>query len=111
MAKSPPEQPAARATPRGIPDANVVAPAKYGLAEAGAWKAIHQGNATKDQQILALNWLLEGPCGLHDLQYRPGADGERDTAFALGKRYVGQQIVKLIRVDMESLRKRTPENG
>jgi len=107
MARQPTEQPPSRATPQKIPSVRVVEPADYGVPEVAAWQAIAQGNATKDQQILALKWLLEGPCAINDLQYRPGEDGRRDTDFALGKRYVGQQVVKLIKIDIAALRKRT----
>lgn len=100
-----------RRTRAQIPAENVVVPAPYGMPEASAWKALAVGTATKDQQLLAVRWLLEGACALFDLQYRPGEAGRRDTDFALGKRYVGLQVVKLINIDLEALRKRTIANG
>jgi len=100
------EQPQRRETPLKIPSSSVIVPAEYGLPEASAWQAIARGEANKDQQILALRWLLNGPCGLHDLQYRPGENGRRDTDFACGKRYVGQQVVKLININIAALQQR-----
>jgi len=100
------EQPPPRETAKTIPSASVVEPAGYGIPEASAWQALSRGEANKDQQLLAVRWLLEGPCGLHDLQYRPGEAGRRDTDFACGKRYVGQQVVKLMKINIAALQQR-----
>jgi hypothetical protein len=55
---------------------------------------LQAGNANAGQQHRALQWIIEAPCGTYDLSYRAGAGVERDTAFAEGKRFVGQQIAK-----------------
>ncbi len=70
-------------------------PAKYDApGVTGAIKALNAGNANEGQQKLALMWILNDVCGIRDLSFRPGVDGERDTAFAEGKRFVGLQIAK-----------------
>lgn len=61
-----------------------------------AIQALAMGNANDLQQKRALDFII-GLCGTYDLSYRPGGqEGDRDTAFAEGKRFVGLQIVKLI---------------
>ncbi len=58
--------------------------------------AVHDGVATEEQQKAAMKAILVNICGIHDMSYRPDeAGGERDTAFAEGKRYVATQILKL----------------
>jgi hypothetical protein len=73
-------------------------PAPYDEAVTGALKALQSGTADAVQQQRALKWIIEALCGTYDLSYRPGEDGERDTAFAEGKRFVGQQIVKQLKL-------------
>lgn len=63
-----------------------------------AIKALAEGKASEGQQKRALDWILYSACGMRQLSFRPGVDGERDTAFAEGKRFVGLQIVKHITV-------------
>lgn len=65
-------------------------------ADTMAIKALFAGNASEGQQKRALKWIIEQACGTYDLSFRPGADGERETAFAEGKRHVGLQLVKHI---------------
>jgi hypothetical protein len=61
-----------------------------------AIKALATGTANAGQQKRALDWIITKACGTYDMSFRPGADGERETAFAEGKRHVGLQIVKHI---------------
>lgn len=79
-------------------------PARWEVADVAAIQALQRGDAMEHQQQRALNWIIEA-CGTYDLSFRPGDDGERDTAFAEGKRSVGLQIVKLINLNLEALRK------
>lgn len=53
-----------------------------------------------------MKWILDGACNLYDLSYRPGPGGERDTAFAEGRRFVGQQVLKLAKINTDAFRKR-----
>lgn len=77
-------------------------PAPYKLPDVGALQALDRGDAEADQQRRALTFIIETICKTYDLSYRP--DSERDTAFAEGKRYVGTQIVKLLKLNMKALR-------
>jgi hypothetical protein len=55
-------------------------------------------------QQRALKFIIENLCGTYDLSYRPGPDGDRDTTLAEGKRFVGLQIVKLLKVNLGVLK-------
>jgi hypothetical protein len=69
-------------------------PADCDDATHAALKAIQTGTASAAQQQRALDWIIEKAAGTYDLPFRPGTDGARDTDFACGKMFVGQQIVR-----------------
>lgn len=73
---------------------DVLRPTPCDDAEHEALRALQAGNATADQQRRALVWIVDKLAGVNDLPFRPGADGARDTDFACGKMFVGQQIVR-----------------
>lgn len=73
-------------------------PPVYDDATCAALRAIAGGTATAGQQRAVLDWIVNKAAATYDLSYRPGADGDRDTAFAEGRRFVGLQIVKLMRL-------------
>jgi len=84
-------------------------PVEYELADAGALQALYRGDATKEQQQRALKYIIESIAGTYEFSYRPGGqDGDRDTAFALGRVFVGQQIVKLLKLNLSILRRNQP---
>lgn len=76
-------------------DPTVNAPAPYDKADVAAIKAMAEGRAQPFQQTLVLDWLLQ-ITGAYENPWRPGVNGERDSSFAAGKAFIGQQIVKLI---------------
>lgn len=82
-------------------------PHPYQLADATAFQALATGNADADQQRRALAWLV-ACAGTYDMNYRPGPGGDRDSAFAEGKRHVGLQVVKLTRLNVGALRRTEP---
>lgn len=62
------------------------------------------GTASADQQRRALKYIIEVLCGTYDMSYQPGdGDGRRDSDFAEGKRFVGNQIVKFVNMNLASL--------
>lgn len=71
-------------------------PAIYDEAITGAIKSLNAGTANAGQQQRALKWIIEVLCGTYDLSYRPESD--RDTAFAEGKRFVGSQLIKQLKL-------------
>lgn len=95
-----PAQPRARAKSvrQALEDAAPWKPAQWEPADAGALQALQRGDAPAHLQQRALRFIIESLCGTYEMNYRPGDDGRRDTDFALGKAFVGQQIVKLLKV-------------
>lgn len=77
-------------------------PAEYDLAVVSAMQALVSGSADEHQQMLAMKWIIEQAAGTYEFQYYPS---ERDTAFALGRAHVGQQIVKLLKLNTMTLRR------
>lgn len=74
-------------------------PPKFEPAEAAALQALARGTATMEQQKKALHWIVHEAAATYDFAYRPGAgEGDRDTCIALGRQFVGQQIVKLLNI-------------
>lgn len=82
-------------------------PAQYDLADAGAIQALARGDAPPDAQKRALRWIIENAAGTYEQSYRPGQEGERDTAFAEGRRHVGLNIVKLLKLNLQAMRDKT----
>lgn len=80
-------------------------PAKYTDADVHAMQALAKGSASADQQKRALRWIIEDAAGTYDMHYRPGPEGARDTDFALGRCFVGQQVVKLMKLKVGLLRR------
>lgn len=77
--------------------ARVIKPGQISKARAHAIIAVSQGVANEAQQKDAIAAILVDICGIHDLSYRADEiGGDRDTAFAEGKRYVATQIKSLI---------------
>lgn len=93
-----------------MPDKKVprspIVPAPYTLADASALQALHRGDASADQQQRALKWLIEQCADTYYFHFYPT---ERETAFALGRAFAGQQIVKLVKLDLSSLRRQSNE--
>lgn len=79
----------------------------YDIADAAAIQALRRGDATDIQQKRALDWILRVAARMGDMPYFDGPDGERATAFACGKQFVGHAILKLVKLDIAELRKRT----
>ena len=80
-------------------------PVPYELADATALQALQEGRADPVQQRRALEWIIRQCAGTYDLAFRPGGmEGSRDTDFALGRQFVGQQIVKLLHLAVGALR-------
>lgn len=81
-------------------------PAAYEVADAAAVQALAEGVADEHQQRRALKWLIEQASITYEFHYYAS---ERDTAFALGRAFVGQQIVKMLKLNVSKMRR--DENG
>ena len=57
-------------------------------------RAVYEGRATPIQQRRFFAWLMQVFSNVDDLSMRVGGDGDRETAFAEGRRFVGLQIEK-----------------
>lgn len=83
-------------------------PADYSPEDAAALQALQKGVANAAQQQRALDWIVLQACRTYDFAFRPGAN-DRDTNIALGRQFVGQQIVKLLNIKIGILTRRQQE--
>lgn len=74
-------------------------PAPFDRADMAAIKALRDGTATPDQQQRALGFILF-MSGYRINQYRPGS--ARDSDFASGLAWVGNQIETILALRMPS---------
>jgi hypothetical protein len=58
-----------------------------------ALQAVWAGNANEGQQVAAISFILDKLCDRGSNQYY---QSDRDTAFALGKKFVGDHIAGAI---------------
>jgi len=58
-----------------------------------AVQAVWSGSANEAQQMMAMSFIVDDLCGRASNQYYPT---ERDTNFALGKKFVGDHIAGAI---------------
>jgi hypothetical protein len=91
------------------PKAEPWKPPHYEPADVIAFQALNRGEASPDQQKRALRYVIETLTGTYDMAYRPASP--RDTDFALGKAFVGQQIVKLLNLSLSVLKDTPREQG
>lgn len=70
-----------------------------------AFQAMNRGDATPHQQKLALRWLIEEAAGTYNLSFAP--ENERLTSFAEGRRFVGLQVVKMLKLNASKLKEAT----
>lgn len=68
-----------------------------------AFQALEKGTATEQQQKDILKALLGPFCGTYDLPYRVDP---YETAFATGRMFVGQQIVKHLNINTALLERK-----
>jgi len=75
---------------------------QYQSAVATAIQQLEQGTAGPDMQKKALDWIITLVCATYDQSYIPGDTHE--TAFNEGKRYCGNTIIKMLKVEPGKLR-------
>jgi hypothetical protein len=73
-------------------------PVEWEPADIAAIQALVRGDASPEQQRRAVDYIINDIAGTYDMSYRP--DSERDSVFAEGKRYVGLQLVKAIKLNL-----------
>ena len=77
-------------------------PAEWEPADIVAIQALIDGVAESYQQQRAMKWIIEQAAGTYEFGYYPT---DRDTAFALGRAFVGQQIVKLSKLNARIMKR------
>lgn len=77
-------------------------PIPYRKADAAALQALATGTANEGQQKRALQYVIETAANTYDLAYQPNSP--RDTDFALGRAFVGQQLVKLLKQPLSTIK-------
>lgn len=91
------------ASEKKLPAGTAYAPADWQDADVLALQAIFDGRADAAQQRRALDWIVYHCARTTDFHYHAT---ERDTAFALGRAFVGQQIGKLLKINATKLMQR-----
>ena len=87
-------------------------PARYDVTDIYALQAVFHGTADAAQQRRALDWIINTAAETYELSFRSDdAGGDRESAFAEGKRHVGMQIVKMINMPPALAAKLRSENG
>ena len=88
-----------------LPKAAVDTPAPFTLVQAEAVKAIYLGQASEYQQRIGMEWIIKSAAMIGGQSFRSG--DSHDTAFGEGKRFVAQQIMGLIEMSADDIRKAT----
>lgn len=72
----------------------------YSKSDVVALQLVAAGKGTDHHQKRVIDLLINKIAATYDLSFRPDAlGGDRATAFAEGKRFVGAQVVKLLKAD------------
>lgn len=74
--------------------------------DARALKALQRGDATSEQQWVALRVIVNKLCRTHDLQYVPG--DTHAAAFLSGRAFPGAQILKALSLPIGKLPEKPP---
>lgn len=73
---------------------------KIDKADVIALQQVANGTGNPMHQKRVIEWIVNYAADTYGLSFRPeDMGGERATAFAEGKRFVGLQVVKLLKVD------------
>lgn len=84
----------------------VVAPPEWEDADVVALQAVALGKAAPEQQQRALNWIIWNAAQTYEVAYRTDT---RDHAFVSGRRFVGLQLVKLLKLNLMAINKKVSE--
>ncbi len=79
-----------------------LAPYKH---EGAALQALDRGEATPEQQLCAMDYILYTISDRNGMSYRPGGvEGARDSDFAEGRRFVGNTIVNILKTSLSEMK-------
>jgi hypothetical protein len=77
-------------------------PAEWEVADAGAIQALHRGDASPEQQKRALEWIIHRAASTYEASFYPA--NARVTDFMEGRRSVGNQVIKLLKLNLGAFR-------
>lgn len=76
-------------------------PVAYDEATVMAIRSFASGTANAGQQQAAYDWIVGIASGVNEMTFHPGGqEGDRASAFAEGRRFVGNQIRKMLSADV-----------
>lgn len=84
---------------------SALTPPPYDIADVSALQAVAEGRADPHQQRRAMRWIIELAASTYQPSYRNGPDGDRETTFAEGRRFVGLMIVEKLKLNTNDLRR------
>ena len=76
----------------------------FDVADAAAMQALVIGQASPEQQVRAIEWIVNEASGFNDISFH--AENNM-TAFCEGKRFVASQIRKLVNISLSAITKST----
>ena len=82
-------------------------PPVYEAADVTAIQQLERGEAGPEMQKRALSWIINNVAKTYDMSYRPG--DTHDTAFHEGRRFVGNEIIKMLKLDPSKVRGKKDE--
>jgi hypothetical protein len=77
-------------------------PPKWENRDVYALQCLSRGEAEPEQQKRALEWIINNACATYDWPWRPG--DQHETSVGCGRQFVGQQIIKLVNLNLEVLK-------
>ena len=84
-----------------------IQPPPYEIADAYAFQALQRGDASPSLQKRALDWLIHKAAATYDMSFHP--ENDKLTAFAEGRRFVGNQVLKMLLLDTNKMK--ATQNG
>lgn len=79
-------------------------PPTYDIDDIRAVQALFTGTASEGMQKRALDWIINKAAATYDNGFVPDDPHGRIAAFVDGRQFVGQQIVKLLKLKPELFR-------
>lgn len=79
-------------------------PTEWEIEEAGALQALARGEAHPHQQKIALDFIINKAADTYGPSFY--GNGELDSAHHEGRRYVGNTIVKMLKLNLSTLKRK-----
>jgi len=85
-----------------LKDRKPYAPVDYKPEHVTAIQLLERGECPEHLQKIALEWIITMAAGTYDQSYH--SESPYDTTFHEGRRFVGNTIVKMLKLDAAKLR-------